>query len=99
MCMIDRYRGCVLGSASGAYRATSRCSRDTYICHLPPHVSTPTPMALARHRDYRTTRRCVQVDGDHLRAAVGRLTEHGCQPDATLIDSLLDSVKNDREEA
>jgi len=56
-------------------------------------------MALARHRDYRTTRRYVQVDGDHLRAAVGRLTEHGCQPDATLIDSLLDSVKNDREEA
>lgn len=65
------------------------------MCHLPPHVSTPALMALARHRDYRTMRRCVRVDGDHLRAAVERLTEHGCQPDATLIDSLLASVKNE----
>ena len=54
-------------------------------------------MALARHRDYRTTRRCVQVDGDHLRAAVERLTEHGCQPEAGLVDSLLRSVKNQGE--
>ena len=38
--------------------------------NLPPHVSTPTLMALTRHRDYRTTRRYVQVDGKHLRDAV-----------------------------
>ena len=54
---------------------TFHCLRDTYISRLAPHVSTPTLMALARHRDYRTTRRYVQVDGDHLRAAVERLNE------------------------
>ncbi len=52
---------------------TFHCLRDTFISRLAPHVSTPTLMALARHRDYRTTRRYVQVDGDHLRAAVERL--------------------------
>jgi len=67
------------------------------MCHLPPHVSTPTLMALARHRDYRTTRRYVQVDGDHLGAAVERLTEQGCQPDAALVNSLLASVKKEGE--
>ena len=30
-------------------------------------------MALARHRDYRTTRQYVQVDGEHLRQAVEHL--------------------------
>ena len=89
MRMIDRCHCCVLGSPSGARCATSRCSRDTYICHLPPHVSTPTLMALARHY--------VQVDGDHLGAAVERLTEQGCQPDAALVNSLLASVKNEGE--
>ena len=54
-------------------------------------------MALARHRDYRTTRRYVQVDGDHLRAAVERLADRGCQPEAALVDSLLASVKNEGE--
>jgi len=54
-------------------------------------------MALARHRDYRTTRRYVQVDGDHLGAAVERLTEQGCQPDAALVNSLLASVKKEGE--
>jgi integrase len=54
---------------------TFHCLRDTYISRLAPHVSTPTLMALARHRDYRTTRRYVQVDGAHLRAAVERLAE------------------------
>ncbi len=52
---------------------TFNCLRDTYISRLAPHVSTPTLMSLARHRDYRTTRRYVRVDGDHLRAAVERL--------------------------
>ena len=52
---------------------TFHCLRDTFISRLAPHVSTPTLMKLARHRDYRTTRRYVRVDGDHLRAAVGQL--------------------------
>lgn len=34
---------------------TFHCLRDTYISRLAPHVSTPTLMALARHRDYRTS--------------------------------------------
>ena len=74
---------------------TFHCLRDTYISRLAPHVSTPTLMALARHRDYRTTRRYVQVDGDHLRAAVERLTEPGCHPATALVDSLLASVKSE----
>ncbi len=49
---------------------TFHCLRDTYISRLAAHVSTPTLMTLARHRDYRTTRRYVQVDGKHLRDAV-----------------------------
>jgi hypothetical protein len=73
---------------------TSHCLRDRYISRLPPHVSTPTLMPLARHRDYRTTRRYVQVDGAHLRAAVERLTDRGYHSDAALVDSLLASVKS-----
>jgi integrase len=49
------------------------CLRDTFISRLAPHVTTPTLMTLARHRDYRTTRRYVKADGAHLRAAVERL--------------------------
>ncbi len=49
---------------------TFHCLRDTFISRLAPHVTTPTLMTLARHRDYRTTRRYVRVDGAHLRAAV-----------------------------
>jgi hypothetical protein len=45
-----------------------------------PHVITRTPMTLARHRDYRTTRRYVRVEGDHLRAAVERLADPGLPP-------------------
>jgi integrase len=55
---------------------TFHCLRDTFISRIAPHVaSTPTLMALARHRDYRTTRRYVKVDGAHLREAVERLGE------------------------
>ena len=32
-------------------------------------------MALARHRDYRTTQRYVRLDGAHLRHAVAHLVE------------------------
>lgn len=77
--------------------ASDGCLRGTYISRLAPHVSTPTLMALARHRDYRTTRRYVQVDGSHLRAAVERLTEPGCHPATALVDSLLASAKSEGE--
>jgi len=54
---------------------TFHCLRDTFISRLAPHVSGPVLMQLARHRDFRTTRRYLKVDGDHLREAVERLTE------------------------
>ena len=55
---------------AGLTDVTFHCLRDTYISRLAPHCATPTLMTLARHRDYRTTRRYVRVDGDHLRQAV-----------------------------
>lgn len=54
----------------GLNDVTFHCLRDTFISRLAPHVTTPTLMTLARHRDYRTTRRYVRVDGAHLRVAV-----------------------------
>jgi len=51
-------------------------------------------MALARHWEYRSIRRYVEVDGDNLRAAVERLADRGCHPDAALVDSLLKAVEN-----
>jgi integrase len=58
---------------AGLSDVTFHCLRDTYISRLAQYCTTPTLMALARHRDYRTTRRYVQVDGDHLRQAVEHL--------------------------
>ena len=66
---------------AGLAGVTFHCLRDTYISRLACHVSTPTLMALARHRDYRTTRRYVRVDGAHLREAVERLAEAGNSPE------------------
>lgn len=74
-----------------------RYTRGTSISRLAPHVTTPTRMALARQRDYRTTRRYLQVHGDHLRVAVEPLAERSCHLAPALIDSLLDSVKTRRE--
>lgn len=53
---------------------TFHCLRDTFISRLAPHVSGPVLMQLARHRDFRTTRRYLKVEGKHLREAVERLT-------------------------
>jgi integrase len=58
---------------AGLSDVTFHCLRDTYISRLAQYCTAPTLMALARHRDYRTTRRYVQVDGDHLRQAVEHL--------------------------
>jgi hypothetical protein len=71
---------------------TFHCLRDTYISRLAPHVTTPTLMALARRRGYRTKQCYVQVGGDHLRAAVERLAVRGCHSEAALIDCPLKSV-------
>jgi len=54
---------------------TFHCLRDTFISRLAPHVSGPVLMQLARHRDFRTTRRYLKVDGRHLREAVEQLTK------------------------
>ena len=62
---------------AGLRDVTFHCLRDTFISRLAPHVSTPTLMALARHRDYRTTRRYVRLNEAHLQAAVERLAEAG----------------------
>jgi len=65
---------------------TFHCLRDTFISRIAPHVSTPALMALARHRDYRTTRRYVKVDDVRLREAVERLTAAHCAPVPTLVE-------------
>ena len=59
---------------------TFHCLRDTFISRLAPHVSGPVLMQLARHRDFRTTRRYLKVDGQHLREAVERLTPDSQYP-------------------
>jgi integrase len=84
---------------AGFKDVTFHCLRDTFISRLAPHVSTPTLMALARHRDYRTTRRYVQVDGAHLREAVERIAESGCHSPTALVNSLLESVSNSEDRA
>ena len=66
---------------------TFHCLRDTFISRLAPHVSGPTLMRLARHRDYRTTRRYVRVDGDHLRAAVTQLDGAGTVTETVTTES------------
>ena len=75
---------------------TFHCLRDTYISRLAPHVTTPTLMALARHRDYRTTRRYVQVDGKYLRDAVECLnpeaTRVPTRTDVLTVSQLLESM-------
>ncbi len=80
---------------------TFHCLRDTYISRLAPHVSTPALMALARHRDYRTTRRYVRIDGAHLRAAVERLNSSATvTPTVTAeltVSKLLDSMVKTNE--
>ncbi len=60
---------------AGLEGVTFHCLRDTFISRLAPHVSAPSLMALARHRDYRTTRRYLRIDEAHLKAAVERLTD------------------------
>jgi integrase len=60
---------------AGLEGVTFHCLRDTFISRLAPHVSATTLMALARHRDLRTTRRYLKVEDAHLRAAVERLAD------------------------
>lgn len=81
---------------AGLADVTFHCLRDTFISRLAPHVSTPALMQLARHRDYRTTRRYVRVDGEHLRAAITQLDENetGTQTgtEKIAVSQLLESI-------
>lgn len=74
-----------IAEGAGLKGVTFHCLRDTYISRIAPHVSTPTLMDLARHRDYRTTRRYVRVDEAHLRAAVERLAGPDCVHHSSLV--------------
>jgi hypothetical protein len=49
-------------------------------------------MALARHRDYRTTRRYVQVDGAHLRQAVEYLVPDPVKSHGTVTKTVTEKT-------
>jgi site-specific recombinase XerD len=76
---------------------TWHCLRDTYISRLAPHVSAPSLMALARHRDFRTTRRYLQVAEQHLRDAVERLvseaTDTSTSTETLTVSQLLENME------
>ena len=44
--------------------------RDTFVSRLAINANPTTIMALARHRDFRTTQRYLKLDDDHLKQAV-----------------------------
>lgn len=44
--------------------------RDTFVSRLAINANPTTLMALARHRDFRTTQRYLKLDDDHLKQAV-----------------------------
>jgi integrase len=75
---------------AGLEDVTFHCLRDSYISRLEPHCTTPTLMALARHRDYRTTRRYVQVDGEHLRQTVERIVPETVSAYGTVTRTVTD---------
>jgi integrase len=55
---------------AGLEGITFHCLRDTYISRLAVTASPATLMALARHRNFRTTQRYLKIDDNHLRQAV-----------------------------
>jgi integrase len=75
---------------AGRTDVTFHCLRDTFISRLTPHCTTPTLMALARRRDYRTTWRYVQVDGEHLRQTVERIATETVTPNGTVTRTVTD---------
>lgn len=80
----------------GLADVTFHCLRDTFISRLAPHTSVPPLMQLARHRDYRTTRRYVKVDDATLKAALAHLDENETGThtgtEKIAISELLDSM-------
>lgn len=54
---------------AGLEGVTFHCLRDTFISRLAETASAATVMALARHRDFRTTQRYLRLDDNHLREA------------------------------
>jgi integrase len=74
---------------------TFHCLRDTFISRVASHVSVPDLMQLARHRDYRTTRRYVKSDEKRLRDAVERLaaeTRTATRTEQLTVAEVLDNV-------
>jgi len=55
---------------AGLEGITFHCLRDTFISRLAVSASPATMMALARHRNFRTTQRYLKLDDNHLRQAV-----------------------------
>jgi integrase len=56
---------------------TFHCLRDSFVSRLAANANPATIMALARHRDFRTTQRYFRPDDTHLRQAVETLTGDG----------------------
>jgi integrase len=54
---------------AGLEGVTFHCLRDTFISKVAETASAATVMALARHRDFRTTQRYLKLDDGHLREA------------------------------
>lgn len=78
---------------AGLPGVTAHCLRDTFITRVAPHVSPPTLLDLARHSDFRTTRRYKGVDKEGLRKAVAALDDaprRGAQ--VAEVDRLLSEV-------
>lgn len=58
---------------AGLEDVTFHCMRDTFVSRLALTANPSTIMALARHRDFRTTQRYLKLDDTHLRQAVQSL--------------------------
>lgn len=82
----------------GLADVTFHCLRDTFISRLAvnPTVSAAKLMALARHRDFKTTRRYLKLEDADLRAAVNLLdvneTATHTATDKMAVSQLLDSL-------
>lgn len=83
---------------AGLADVTFHCLRDTFISRLAvdPTVSAAKLMKLARHRDFKTTRRYLKIEDADLRAAVNRLdaneTATHTATEKTAVSELLDSM-------
>jgi len=70
-----RKAGLGASAADALEGVTFHCLRDTFVSRLAVNANPATIMALARHRDFRTTQRYLRLDDHHLRQAVETLAE------------------------